>query len=402
MNAQFLWFQNCPQNPVPYPADRVDHLMQQMQDLGLKQFRMDLHWDLLEPTQGSEEVLKNCLDPVMQKARNHGLDALLFLTGSAKHASSAPAGAPFPDQHPPRNPAAYTGFLKKLAMRYPEVKTWQVWNEPNLPSSWRTPDSSTLVQEYGELLQFSVKALKDLPTVVMTAGFAYWSELSDGSFLLKHLQDSGALKGIQTVAYHPYTFQPEGITLYSNDPEFFLNRTRTVNEQLKAWNKKVWATESGWSTYAGPVEEQPLITPLQQADFLLKRMVLSADVGFERMYLFTLTDLDGRASFRDQFYGLLDVHGQPKPAFSALKRFLDVLQGDLQPKTFTWPTSLPLKSQAWKNAEGTSLVAFWGTPQVLHLAQEGQVLDPLSGQLKPSSRQVQVQPTLQILILKQP
>ena len=376
--------------------------MQQMQDLGLRHFRMDLHWDLLEPTQNTEEVLKNCLDPVMQKARTHGLDALLFLTGSAGHASSAPAGDPFPDQHPPRNPADYAGFLKKLALRYPEVKTWQVWNEPNLPSSWRTPDASTLVQKYGELLQSSVKALKGLATEVMTAGFAYWSELPDGTFLLKHLQERGALKGIQTVAYHPYTFEPEGITAYSQDPAFFLNRTRTVNEQLRAWNKKVWATEFGWSTYPGPVEEQPLITPIQQADFLLKRMVLSADVGFERIYLFTLTDLDERASVRDRFYGLLDVHGQPKPAFNALKDFLDVLSGDLQPETFTWPTSTPLKSQAWKNAEGTTLVAFWGAPQKVDLAQEGQVLDPLSGQLKPPSRQVQVQSTLQILILRQP
>ncbi|GEM49869.1 biofilm formation protein PslG [Deinococcus cellulosilyticus NBRC 106333 = KACC 11606] len=376
--------------------------MQQMEHLGLKHFRMDLHWDLLEPEKGTDEVLKNCLDPVMQKSQQHHLDPLLFLTGSAKFASRAPAGEPFPDTFPPRDPSQYTGFLKKLALRYPQVQTWQVWNEPNLPSSWRTSASTTLVREYGDLLQSSAKALKGLPTEVMTAGFAYWSELPEGSFLLKHLQDSRALEGIQTVAYHPYTFQPEGITAYSKGPDFFLNRTKMVNETLKGWGKRIWATEFGWSTYPGPVEEQPLITPEEQADFLLRRIVLSAHLGFDRIYLFTLTDLDGRASLRDQFYGLLDVNGQPKPAFTALRRFLDVLKGDLEPVELGWKPSSVLHSRAWKRTDGRVVVAFWGNPQVLQLSQEAQVLDPLTGRSNAASRQVEVKTKLQLLVLPHP
>ncbi|WP_189008950.1 beta-xylosidase [Deinococcus roseus] len=400
VNAQFLWFQNCPENPLASPEHQVDQLMEKMQELGLKNFRMDLHWNLLEPVQGAETILQHCLDPVMQQAKLHGLDPLLFLTGSAAFSSSGPAGDPFPDQSPPRDPADYARFLKKLALRYPEVKHWQVWNEPNLPSSWKT-GAADLVQGYGKLLQTSVQALKNLNTEVMTAGFAYWSELPDGSFLLQKLQDQGFLKDIKTVAYHPYTFTPEGLTAYSTDPHFFLNRSKTVNAALQNQNKTVWATEFGWSTYPGPVEEQPLITPEQQADFLLKRIVLSAEAGFERIYLFTLTDLDARASSRDQFYGLLNTSGKPKPAFTALKHFLHVLKGDFEATSSPLPVSEQLQAYAWQNDQQT-VMAFWGIPQTLKLPWEGRVLDPLTGRLEATSSQVQVRTTLQLLLLPPP
>lgn len=400
VNAQFLWFQNCPQNPVHSSESRVDDLMEQVQALGLKHFRMDLHWDILEPKKGNDAFLKQCLDPVMQKARAHGLKPLLFLTGSAAHASSAQSGDAYPDQHPPRDPQDFALYLKKLAQRYPEVKHWQVWNEPNLPASWRSASTADTAQKYSELLQTSLKTLKNVPTEVMPAGMAYWSELPDGSFLLKRLLDSHALDGIQTVAYHPYSFTPEGLTAYSNDPQFFLNRTRTVNEALRKAGKSVWATEFGWSTYTGPIEEQPLITPEQQADFLLKRVLLSTQMGFDRIYLFTLTDLDGRASRRDQFYGLLDLQGQPKPAFTALKNLLKVLQGNLQSMDFPLQTTGTVQHQAWKLRNGQVVLTLWGDPQELNI--KGQKLNLQTGRWNPSLEKAAVGNLLRVYLLQNP
>ena len=52
---------------------------------------------------------------------------------------------------------------------------------------------------------------------------------------------------------------------------------------------------------------------------------------FDRIYLFTLSDLDGRATARDRFYGLLDLNGDPKPSYTALKYFLEVTGPNLTP-----------------------------------------------------------------------
>ena len=84
---------------------------------------------------------------------------------------------------------------------------------------------------------------------------------------------------------------------------------------------------------------------------------------FDRIYLFTLSDLDGRATARDRFYGLLDLNGDPKPSYTALKYFLEVTGPNLTPgdppaaATGTQPNGL--FSIGWKRPDGRKLWIFW-------------------------------------------
>lgn len=127
---------------------------------------------------------------------------------------------------------------------------------------------------------------------------------------------------------------------------------------------------------------------------------------FDRVFLFTLNDLDARASVRDRDYGLLDLEGKPKPVYLALQRFLAITGPRLAPAE---PPQIQNKvdglySVAWKTDKGQNLWMFWAekggdielpgvTRAVLH--------DPLTG-LETSLGDgswvtVKAKPSLQIL-----
>ena len=48
---------------------------------------------------------------------------------------------------------------------------------------------------------------------------------------------------------------------------------------------------------------------------MLRRLALMSALDYDRIFLFTLSDLDQRASVRDRDYGLLDLDANPKPVY---------------------------------------------------------------------------------------
>ena len=132
---------------------------------------------------------------------------------------------------------------------------------------------------------------------------------------LDELGKLGAFKLGAIVAYHPYSLSPEGDDPKARD---FVLRAQQLNSRLRAMKVAgIWATEWGWSSYAGPKEEQPIIGQDGQADYILRRLALMSAMDYDRIFLFALSDLDERASVRDRSYGLLDIQGNPKPAYRA-------------------------------------------------------------------------------------
>ncbi|GLQ89447.1 glycoside hydrolase 5 family protein [Dyella flagellata] len=394
VNAHFLWF-----TPEVYRLQ-----MQRLQALGLQWTRIDLHWDRIEPSRG--QFRWDVLDPLMQRLVTDRLKAEVYLVGSARYASSAPADASNSDQYPPQGPQLYANVLVQLARRYPQVSAWQVWNEPNLPSFWYPREDP---QAYGQLLLASKQALDRAAPgrQLVLGGMAYFSQMPDqhGRLMVQSLGNLGLFSFPIVIAYHPYSLAPEGDDPAQRD---FILRAEQGNQALRAAGvKQIWADEWGWSSYAGPVEQQPIIGEQGQADYLLRRLVLMSALDYDRIFLFALSDLDDRATARDRHYGLLDEHAQPKPAYYALARFLAITGPRVQPIDPPHPATAPpgLISVAWRRDDGHQLWMFWA-------AQPGQLTlpgirlatlhDPLRGtqrqlRAKQDPLQVPVQTSLQIL-----
>ncbi len=392
VNAQFLWF-----DPALYQL-QIDRL----KALGLEWVRLDLHWDQLEPVQDQYQVA--ALDQLVGKLQQNQLKSVFYLVGSAPFATTAPVGAPYQDQYPPKAPNTFAIRMALLAQRYPSVNAWQVWNEPNLLGFWRPVADPA---GFANLLTASAAALRGVNpgTPVVAAGMAFFSEMPNGQTMFDALGALGVANLNTVISYHPYTQLPEG-----NDPANldFVAKTTQLNQALRYGGvNTLWSTEWGWSTYPGPKEAQDLITPQQQADYILRRLALMSALDFERIFLFTLSDLDQRASVRDQFYGLLDLNANPKPSYTALKNFLEVSGPTLTPADPPAADQAPdgLFSIGWRREDGKKLWLFWsalgGNAHLPGLAA-ATLYDPLLGTQTPLSGThgltVAVKPNLQMLI----
>lgn len=393
VNAHFLWF-----TPEQYKQQ-----MQRFHALGLEWVRVDLHWDRHEPSEGRYRLGE--LDEVVDSLKQEQLKSVFYLVGSAPHATSAPSGSPTPDQFPPKQAQVFAERMAMLARRYPSIDAWQVWNEPNLPSFWRPHEDA---EAYGRLLQQSTQALRqvDPNKPVVMGGMAYYSQMPvKGGLMLESLGKLGVQQLGTIIAYHPYSQTPETDEPGKRD---FILRSQQLNQMLRGVQvPAIWATEWGWSSYAGPIELQELIGEQGQADYVLRRLALMSALDYDKVFLFALSDLDSRASARDQHYGLLDLQGKPKPVYLALQRFLQISGPRLQPADAPQLSALPndLYAISWTREDGKNLWLFWSASGAeVHLPNvtKAVVHDPLSGAQKDVQSdqgiRVKASPTLQMLV----
>lgn len=392
VNAQFLWFS----------PERYNKQIDRLQDLGLEWVRLDLHWDRLETAEDQYQLAS--LDQLVKDLEARQLKSVFYLVGSARFITTAPFYSPFQDQYPPRDPEVFARRMAMLSQRYPSVAAWQVWNEPNLIGFWR-PKADP--EGYAKLLQASTIALRmvDPEKPVVSAGMAFFSEMPDGRTMFDALGHLG-VESLGTIAtYHPYTQLPEGNYSWNLD---FVSHANQINRALRnAGVPAIWSTEWGWSAYKGPKELQDIIGVEGQADYVLRRLALMSALDYDRIFLFTLSDLDQRASVRDRDYGLLDLDANPKPVYLALQRFLKVTGPKLRPADPPVTENLPDGSFSigWTREDGRNVWLFWsarGGNVRLPKLKEATLHDPLSGKVTPLSGsdglEVPVKSSLQMLV----
>ncbi|MFJ5300135.1 cellulase family glycosylhydrolase [Pseudomonas sp. NPDC088368] len=393
VNVQFQYF----------TPDIYQKQMSRLDQLGLGWIRWTLHWPILEPAPGQYNL--EALDAAMKAADPHHYNTVAYLVGSAAFDSSAPQGASNTDQYPPRDDTIFAERMTALAQRYSQVSHWQVWNEPNIV--WLPqPDP----EAYYDLLTTTAKAIRSaLPNKpIVTAGVAYYGQMRGSTgYMLQAMVDRGLASQNIVAAYHPYSEYPEGDSVADRD---FLVRAINLNKSLHDQGvKQVWATEWGWSSYSGPVEMQRVIGLDGQADYTLRRLALMSTLDYQRIFLFNLSDLDERATPRDRGYGLLDLSGEPKPVYTALKNFFDVTGPTLQPADPPPVTSVPedLYAISWNKPDGTHLLMAWSASSA-HLTFPGiktaTLYDPLTGAHSSLANakgvDMALTPTLQILAWK--
>jgi polysaccharide biosynthesis protein PslG len=150
---------------------------------------------------------------------------------------------------PPKSRHAYARYLTALIERYgpkgtfwpehPEltkrpIRTWQLWNEPNLYFYW--PVKGDWAEGYGKLVRTSYKAIKnaDPGAKVVLAGLTNrsWSAL-------ERLYEKGDIHGaFDIAALHPFTPKPKGVVE-------IVRRFHAVMAKHGDGGKPVWATEIG-------------------------------------------------------------------------------------------------------------------------------------------------------------
>jgi hypothetical protein len=316
--------------PGAYRRDNLERL----RSVGVGLVRQTFDWARIEPAPGRYDL--SFYDSYVAELAKRRLRLLPILFNPPPFRSSAPAN-PRRGTYPPRRPADMGKFAAVLARRYGRgggfwdehprlprlaVRSWQVWNEPNLPVYWPSgPDA----REYVALLRATARGIRrvDPGAEIVTAG------LPD-SRLGVPLRDYVAAMYAAGAAD---AFDVLALNLFGRDARGLVEGIETVREVAAANgdDPAVWLTELGWAT-GGPPSDF-LVSETRQAELLEETVLALArrrdELRIRGVVYFNWRDSTPYAGGRDFFglhTGLLRLDGEAKPALSSYKKVVKRLR----------------------------------------------------------------------------
>ena len=275
----------------------ADKQAEMMAAAGVSWVRMDLAWSAAEPEAGQYDF--RTWDRFLDAFEPHGIRVLFILDyGNRLYEGGLPPSTP-------SGRAAFAAYAGAAARHFRGRALWEIWNEPNLPQFWAgTPDPAA----YVALARAAAAEIRREDRQARILGPA----LGGGTFDYTYLSATfnlGLLDIVDAVSVHPYgATNPEAATAFYDEV-----RRRIA---LRAPDRDVPIVVSEWS-YA--VED---LGAEKQAEYLLRALNTNRKSGIPLTIWYNWQEpVTPWHSF-----GLLDVHGRPKPAYDALIR--GIYRGD--------------------------------------------------------------------------
>jgi hypothetical protein len=284
--------------------------MEMARDLGVTITRVAFNWDRIEPYAGTyrwgspEYCGPNICSPLgptdkVEMMNENGIQIVGMFVSTPSWASTNPTECSSNQLKCQLDRSKVNWFrqtVKFAVSRYPSIKYWEFWNEPEMYDHMKEPDN------YKFWLNNFYEAVKEVDSTKIVAA----TTLGGKSFIEK----LGGAK-FDAVAYH----------VYNNDPGMPIKIDK-IKELHSFTGKDIWLTEFGWST--GPGGRGSDVTQTEQADRLREALDwLSSkeakDNGVQIALLFRFNDLPNY----NVYYGI--VEGYPdykkKEAYDVFKEF---------------------------------------------------------------------------------
>lgn len=290
-----------------------------LKSIGITSVRIDANWGWVMYA-GANTYDWSQLDQEVSSIRAAGMTADLIIDGCPSWAAVPSAvGQVFAQ---PAETSQFAAWAAAVAARYaPEgVTDYEIWNEPNNSVFWKpAPDPAAYTAD----LQAAYAAIKtvDPSAFVISGGLAPVGDDGGDIDEVTFLQDmyaDGAKGFFDALGDHPYSYPalPDTYEIWSGWSA--MDQTPTSLEGVLAANgdasKPIWATEVGAPT-SGPdgVGTAAQATELTQA---IDDAKTTSWIG--ALYIYTYEDSGSDPSTDEDWFGLLNADGSPKPAFAAV------------------------------------------------------------------------------------
>lgn len=290
-----------------------------MKSLGVTSIRVDANWSSVQPI-GPTTFYWSKLDQEVRSIAAAGMSADLIIDGCPTWAA-LPAAVK--DQFSqPASPAEYAAWAANVAQRYSAagVKYFEIWNEPNIQLFWQ-PKPNPAAYTADLIAAYAAIKRVDNSAFIISGGLAPATS-TDSSYspisFLQAMYAHGAKGNFDALGLHPYSFPISPDTYNPTSAWSQMSQTipsiRSVMIQHGDSEKKIWITEFGAPT-TGPssISVAGQSTEISQA---LAYVTKTHWIG--SFYIYTWRDVPGIPAI-DNGFGLLDILGQPKPAFHAVQ-----------------------------------------------------------------------------------
>jgi hypothetical protein len=276
--------------------------------LGLDVVRVTLHWHEIETRPGRFRWQR--ADRLLRALRARGLDPVVTLWGTPGWANGG-----FGPSVAPQEGGDLESFAETAAQRYPFVRKWVVWNEPN-KRAWLRPASA--VTYVRQILNPAFRGIKAANPRALVGGGVTAPRGGHGGVspvdFIRRMDRAGAR--LDAYAHHPYPVFPGDTPFYGGCTCKTLTMAsleRLLGLVDRAFPRaRVWLTEYAYQTNPPDVFGVSLV---QQAKFVAdaaRRVHAAPKVEMLIHYLYRDEPDLGRWQS-----GLETVDGRPKPALVA-------------------------------------------------------------------------------------
>jgi hypothetical protein len=296
---------------IAYGAGTTSSRVATLQGLGLRAVRVTVRWNTVESTRGTYDwSVPDAVLPSLLAAR---IMPVVTLYGTPRWANGGRAANVAPTRG-----VDFARFARAVADRYPAVRRWTIWNEPN---QRRWLSTASPVQYVTRLLNPAYVAIHDVsPRSKVGGGETAPRGGSGGTSPVAFIRAMGrAGARLDAFAHHPYALAP-GETPWSGGCGHCETITmatigRLVSETRKAFGPvRLWLTESGYQS--NPPDRLLGVPPALQATYVAAaayRAWATPRVDLMIQYLYR----DEPSTDRWQS-GLVSATGSPKPARGAV------------------------------------------------------------------------------------
>jgi hypothetical protein len=299
-----------------------DERLEQVKDLGVDVVRVNIRWDTVARTRpGSQTDPQDpayrwgAPDVLLEGLRRWKITPVVTLVGSPRWANGGRA-----PNWAPRSPSALANFATAAATRYPWVRRWVIWNEPN--KYWQLRPTSPRVYTR-TLLNPAYAALKRADRRNIVAGGVTAPRGGSGSVSpvdwIRGMRANRAR--FDVYAHHPYPLSrretPTSGGCRSCENITMANLERLLSHVQRAWGarKRIWLTEYGYQT--NPPDRTMGVSQALQARYLSEAAYRAYRApGVDMLIHFLVRDEDGVGRWQS---GLWTFGDRPKLAAAAFR-----------------------------------------------------------------------------------
>jgi len=353
----------------------LDERLDTLEDLNVQIVRYTLRWDRIAAERPArardpEDPAYNwgANDGVLSGLRDRGIPVVLTIWGTPGWANGGrgPSWAP-------RSSSTFLNFTHAAAERFPWVRRWLIWNEPN-QQRWFRPASAQVYTR--RLLNPAYRVLKSRnERNLVGGGVTAPRGHATGVAPVRWIREMKAARArFDAYAHHPYPLQPGAETPFTGGctRSSCLTITMASLERLLAvvranfGAKRIWLTEWGYQT--NPPEWRLGVSPALQARYVSEALL--------RAWLAPRVDMLVNFLVRDDTFldgwqsGFITGHDVVKPSYRAFMLPLaqrsragtrTVLWGQVRPRSGRQPYRLQrfvngrwkwIGPARWTNARG--------------------------------------------------
>ena len=261
------------------------------------------------------------LDAAVAEATANGVNVALLATRSPRWANGgrSPIWAP--------SPAAYSDFLVAAARRYPAVRRWMIWSEPNKVSRFQpnAPSGPTGARTYAPLLDAAYSALKGVSRRNIVIGGMTWTggEVKPKPFLDYLRLPNGRRPRLDWFGHNPFPFRfpnlrEEAIGDGFRDISDLDLYSREIRRAYPRTKPKLWLSEFTVQSDKRSRDFELVVSRAGQARWLSAAYRIADELP-SVAGLGWLNLLDEREGPGSANFGLLTAGGARKPSFFAFR-----------------------------------------------------------------------------------